>query len=171
MTHKNVFQPRQSTNPVGRKRGSDLLANAMDPTKQPKQFTNKHLERKVYLQGRDRADRAIDPSFLPGGLINPSDGSVVQPIRPGTFRKSSFVPQNEEDLSKGDSLFVDENEPPTIKLPVATRADPLSKDHLICHVCTQSVSFLARPCILATRLQGCLRSWPLSFEDVVKPQR
>lgn len=104
VAHRNVFRSSENF-----KKRPDLLTNASDPTKQPKLFGHKRYEWKAQKESRDRADRAPDPAAL-GGFINPSDGSIIQPVRPAVPRKPS---------PDGDGLFVsgDEHSGPQSTVP------------------------------------------------------
>jgi hypothetical protein len=130
IAHKNVFQSR---NPP-KKRGN-LLQNAMDAAKAPKNFSNIRLRRKAELQARDIAEKAPDISALPGGLFDPSNPSSFVPIRPEILRKSSnMVPLAETDSERQpadlDALFLSRENTPVAEDPWGldtTQAPPVER--------------------------------------------
>lgn len=129
VSHRNVFQLASAS----KRERSNLLANAEDVTKKPKQFTNMRLQYIAQKQGRDKAEAAPDISSLPGGLFNPSTLASVQPVRPGNLRKSSSSANDSPGLFVDDE--VDDIQPmkPANYPPVPNYQAPSSNGRLTCY--------------------------------------
>lgn len=127
VSHRNVFQLASAS----KRERSNLLANAEDVTKKPKQFTNMRLQYIAQKQGRDKAEAAPDISSLPGGLFNPSTLASVQPVRPGNLRKSSSSANNSPGLFVDDEA--DDIQSVTRVVPVPNYQAPSSNGRLTCY--------------------------------------
>ena len=100
-----------------------------DPSKEPKHFSNMHIQYMAEKAGRGLADSAPDVSAL-GALFAPSHPSTFQSLKPALLQKSSLLAPNPQDLDSMDvdGLFAGQNSPTGSSTdawaPTADVADP-----------------------------------------------
>lgn len=130
-TRRNVFESGTSSKPRGRKPGDNLLRIAMDTSKQSKLVGNRHLVRKLELQGREIAEGAPDPSAI-GGLFDPSDMSSVPSIKPSTLRKSAASMAAPPNLSEQEKVASEQQIRSISSVPPLSNAPRLDPNRSVC---------------------------------------